>query len=74
MEEMVAHFMTTRFDNRYVTLTVSLAILVANFGTSILSPGLPEIAEQFGVGLEVGILSVSLYLLGFGMFVVDFIF
>lgn len=53
---------------RYVTLTVSLAILVANFGTSIISPGLPDIAADFGVGIEVGILSISLYLIGFGMY------
>jgi len=53
---------------RYVTLTVSLAILVANFGTSIISPGLQNIAQDFGVSLEVGILAISLYLIGFGMF------
>jgi hypothetical protein len=50
-------------------LTVALAILVANLGTSIVSPGLPDIAAQFGVGLEVGILNVSVYLLGFGKYV-----
>jgi hypothetical protein len=49
---------------------VSLAILVANFGTSIVSPGLEQIAQQFGVGLEVGILGISLYLIGFGNFII----
>ena len=52
---------------RQVTLTVSLAILVANFGTSIVTPGLDIIAEEFGVSIEVGILGISLYLIGFGM-------
>jgi hypothetical protein len=56
---------------RYVTLTVSLAILVANFGTSIVSPGLQDIATDFGVNIEVGILGISLYLIGFGMFLHD---
>ena len=45
---------------------MSLAILVANLGTSIVSPGLQSIAEQFHVGIEVGILGISLYLIGFG--------
>jgi hypothetical protein len=48
-------------------LTVSLAILVANFGTSIVTPGLSSIAQEFNVSLEVGVLAVSLYLIGFGM-------
>lgn len=52
--------------HRYVTLTVSAAILVANFGTSIITPGLRIIATDFQVSIEVGILSVSLYLIGFG--------
>jgi len=51
---------------RYVTLTVSAAILVANFGTSIITPGLQIIAADFQVSIDVGILSVSLYLIGFG--------
>jgi MFS family permease len=50
-----------------VTLTVSLAILVSNFGTSIISPGLQIIAQDFGVSIEVGILAISLYLIGFGI-------
>jgi MFS family permease len=48
-----------------VTLTVSLAILVVNFGTSIVSPGLSIIAEEFNVSVEVSILAISLYLIGF---------
>jgi hypothetical protein len=45
-----------------------MAILVSNFGTTIVSPGLQDIASDFGVGTEVGILGISLYLIGFGMF------
>ena len=56
----------TNLFHRYVTLTVSAAILVANFGTSIITPGLRIIATDFQVSIEVGILSVSLYLIGFG--------
>ena len=55
-----------RLISRYVTLTVSVAILAANFGTSIISPGLQNIAREFGVSIEVGILAISLYLIGFG--------
>jgi MFS family permease len=44
---------------------VSLAILVANFGTSIVSRGLSIMAEEFNVSVEVGILAISLYLIGF---------
>ena len=40
---------------------------MANFGTSIVSPGVVIIAEEFGVSFEVGILGISLYLIGFGM-------
>jgi hypothetical protein len=50
---------------------VSLAILVSNFGTTILSPGLVDIAKEFGVSMEVGILGISLYLIGFGMDFLD---
>ena len=46
-------------------MTVSLAILAANFGTSIISPGLQDIAQDFGVSIEVAILALSLYLIGF---------
>ena len=68
MEEMVSHYEINKLITfRYVTLTVSVAILVANFGTSIVSPGLQSIAKQYGVSLEVGILAISLYLVGFGM-------
>jgi hypothetical protein len=66
MEKMVYPILWIMTDDRYATLTVSLAILVANFGTSIVSPGLEDIAEVFGVSLEVGILGISVYLIGFG--------
>jgi hypothetical protein len=66
VEEMVGPILRIVLTCRYVTLTVSAAILVANFGTSIVSPGLEDIAEVFGVGLEVGILGISMYLIGFG--------
>lgn len=60
--------------HRQVTLTVSMAILVSNFGTTILSPGLQDIASDFGVGAEVGILGISLYLVGFGTLIFGFHF
>jgi hypothetical protein len=66
MEEMVNLTLFYFLTLRYATLTVSVAILVANFGTSVVSPGLLEIAEEFGVSMEVGILAISLYLIGFG--------
>jgi hypothetical protein len=67
VEEMVLTIVCSKLTSRYVTLSVSLAILVANFGTSIITPAVPIIAEEFGVGFEVGVLSISLFLIGFGM-------
>jgi MFS family permease len=44
---------------------VSLGILIGNFGTSIVSPGVRNIADEFDVNVEVGISAISLYLMGF---------
>jgi len=47
-------------------LTVSAAILAANLGTSIVSPAITTIANDFNVSMGVSVLSISLYLIGFG--------
>lgn len=38
----------------------------SSFGSSVFTPAIPIIAEIYGVGIEVGILGLSLYVLGFG--------
>jgi len=62
------HRYSSHAHPRHATLSVSLAILCANFGTSIVTPGVVIIAEDFGVSFEVGILGISLYLIGFGTY------
>ncbi|CAK4028591.1 major facilitator superfamily [Lecanosticta acicola] len=48
-----------------VALVLGFVTLVAAFGSSIFSTATTAIAEEFGFSREVGILGVSLYVLGF---------
>ena len=47
--------------------TLGFATFCSSFGSSIFSAGTLVVARQFGVSGEVGILGVSLYVLGFAM-------
>lgn len=51
----------------FYTFLLSLLVICAAYGSSCLAGGLPTITEQFHVGDEVAILSVSLMVLGFAV-------
>ncbi|KAL7663775.1 Major facilitator superfamily (MFS) profile domain-containing protein [[Candida] zeylanoides] len=51
----------------FYTFLFSLLVICAAYGSSCLAGGLPTITEQFHVGDEVAILSVSLMVLGFAV-------
>lgn len=36
------------------------------FGTSVYAPGIPQVAKEMGVSIEVATLGISLYSLGLG--------
>lgn len=48
-----------------VAITLGFVTLTAAFGSSIFSAAIGSVAENYGVSREVGILGVSLYVLGF---------
>ncbi|KAF7194006.1 putative transporter [Pseudocercospora fuligena] len=48
-----------------VAITLGFVTLTAAFGSSIFSTATGVVAQQFGISREVGILGVSLYVLGF---------
>lgn len=48
-----------------VSIVLGYVTLIAAFGSSIFSTATAIVAEQFGISTEVGILGVSLYVLGF---------
>lgn len=47
-----------------IAVTLGFVTLTAAFGSSIFSAATLAVAGEFGVGTEVGILGVSLYVLG----------
>ncbi|KAL2349716.1 major facilitator superfamily domain-containing protein [Cryomyces antarcticus] len=49
----------------WITFQLSMLALAASLGSSIISPATSAIAEYVGVSLEVSVLSISLYILGF---------
>lgn len=55
---MISHRLVTAAIMGYTTI-------VAAFTSSLFSPAIPYVAKEFGVSREVGILGVSLYVLGF---------
>lgn len=48
-----------------VAVTLGFVTLTAAFGSSIFSAAIGSVAAQYGISREVGILGVSLYVLGF---------
>lgn len=48
-----------------VAITLGFVTLTAAFGSSIFSAAIGSVAQRYGVSREVGILGVSLYVLGF---------
>ncbi|KAK5088392.1 hypothetical protein LTR05_002610 [Lithohypha guttulata] len=51
----------------WVTLQLGILALAPSFGSSVISPAGPAIARNLGVGEEVTVLNVSLYVLGFAL-------
>jgi hypothetical protein len=47
-----------------VTITIAVATLCISFASSSYSGGLDDIEKRFGVSTEVGILGISLYVVG----------
>lgn len=50
-----------------VTIVLGFVTLTAVFGSSIFSAAIGSIGQEYGISTEVGILGVSLYLLGFAV-------
>lgn len=50
----------------YQTAAIGSLAFAVTFGSSIITPALPEIAEEFGISRTVAILSLTLYVLGLG--------
>lgn len=51
----------------WITFQLGMLAEAASMGSSILSPAIPIVSEYLGVSEEVGILSTSLYILGFAV-------
>lgn len=52
-------------ENVVVSLVLSFVTFTATFASSIFSPAIPAVVEQFRVSNIVGVLTISLYVLGF---------
>ncbi|KAE8341409.1 hypothetical protein BDV24DRAFT_174802 [Aspergillus arachidicola] len=50
-----------------VTLLICLLTFSIYIGSAIYTPGIPGVAQQFGVSREVGILGLTLFVLGYGL-------
>ena len=50
-----------------ISITLGFVTLTAAFGSSVFSAAIGSVAEQYGISGEVGILGVSLYVLGFAI-------
>lgn len=51
----------------FITFQLGMLALAPSFGSSVISPAGPTIARYLGVGHEVTVLNVSLYVLGFAV-------
>lgn len=60
--------MNWSFKKKCITTALyGFTAMFATFGSSVYSPAVSAIAEEFNVGSEVSILGISLLLLGFGI-------
>jgi len=57
---------STKFKS-WLTFQLGMLALAASLGSSIISPAEEEIAEYMGVSVEVAVLLISLYILGFAL-------
>lgn len=51
----------------YNTMVVSLTCFVVAFTSSVITPGIDQVAEEFGIGRVVALLSVTVFVIGFGV-------
>ncbi|ODA77820.1 hypothetical protein RJ55_06422 [Drechmeria coniospora] len=51
----------------YCTMVVALTCFVVAFASAVVTANIPGVAEEFGVSEEVALLSISLFVVGFGV-------
>ncbi|KAI2608696.1 MFS general substrate transporter [Hypoxylon fragiforme] len=51
----------------YCTMVVAATCFVVAFSSSVITPDIADVAEEFGVSEEVALLSISLFVVGFGV-------
>lgn len=51
----------------YCTMVVALTCFVVAFASAVVTANIPGVADEFGVSEEVALLSVSLFVVGFGV-------
>lgn len=51
----------------YITMVVALTCFVVAFASSVVTPDIEGVAEEFNVSSEVALLSITLFVVGFGL-------
>lgn len=51
----------------YITMVVALTCFVVAFASSVVTPDIKGVAEEFNVSNEVALLSITLFVVGFGL-------
>ncbi|GAP90903.2 putative polyamine transporter 2 protein [Rosellinia necatrix] len=51
----------------YITMVVALTCFVVAFASSVITPDIDGVAEEFNVSTEVALLSITLFVVGFGV-------
>lgn len=51
----------------YITMVVATTCFVVAFASSIVTPDIEGVADEFGVSYEVALLSITLFVVGFGV-------
>lgn len=51
----------------YCTMVVALTCFVVAFASAVVTANIPGVSEEFGVSEEVSLLSISLFVVGFGV-------
>lgn len=51
----------------YITMVVALTCFVVAFASSVVTPDIDGVAEEFNVSTEVALLSITLFVVGFGV-------
>lgn len=51
----------------YCTMVVAFTCFVVAFTSSVITPGINDVQEEFGVSSSVALLSITLFVIGFGL-------